>query len=161
VTAKQRLELTHPATEPSPTRSMQAADQRGRESPGRQDRAGREVYVVLAKNQVLPSLARGRIWLGRCLAGLPDGLEAGSARPAVVGTMGGGGLDVLRAAVPLKRLCSNDRLLRPRMPATSRLSSSLPRSPHGKRASVGHSGRARDLARPPRTPFDCPFEHTL
>jgi hypothetical protein len=42
-------------------------------------------------------LARGRIWLGRCWAGLPDGLEAGSARPAVVGTMGDGGLDVLRA----------------------------------------------------------------
>jgi hypothetical protein len=35
--------------------------------------------------------------LGRCWAGLPDGLEAGSARPAVVGTMGDGGLDVLRA----------------------------------------------------------------
>jgi hypothetical protein len=53
--------------------------------------------VVLAKNQLLPSLARRRIWLRRCGARLPDGLEAGSARPAVAGTMGDGGLDFLRA----------------------------------------------------------------
>jgi hypothetical protein len=55
--------------------------------------------VVLAKNQALPGLARGRIPLRRCWARLPDGLEAGSARTAVAGTMGGGGLDVLRATL--------------------------------------------------------------
>jgi hypothetical protein len=48
--------------------------------------------VVLAKNQALPRLAQGRIRLRRCWARLPDGLEAGSARPAVAGTMGDGGL---------------------------------------------------------------------
>jgi hypothetical protein len=56
-----------------------------RASPGRQNRAGREVHVVLAKNQALPRLTQGRIRLRPCGARLPDGLEAGSARPAVAG----------------------------------------------------------------------------
>jgi hypothetical protein len=53
--------------------------------------------LVLAKNQVLPRLARGRIWLGRCLALLPEGLEAGPAWAAQAGTVGDGALHVLRA----------------------------------------------------------------
>jgi hypothetical protein len=45
--------------------------------------------------------------LGRCWARLPDGLEAGSARPAVAGTMGDGGLDVLRAKTGQSELLRN------------------------------------------------------
>jgi hypothetical protein len=39
--------------------ALQAADLHGQAGPGRQDRAGREVPVVLAESKVLPGLARG------------------------------------------------------------------------------------------------------